>query len=31
MQVKNGKIIKAVAFLDGIEFEDILKRIPLNK
>ena len=31
MQFKNGKIIKVVAFLDGIEFGDIMKRIPDRK
>ena len=27
MQVKNGKIVKVIAFLDGIEFADIMNRI----
>ncbi|MET0463930.1 MAG: nuclear transport factor 2 family protein [Chitinophagaceae bacterium] len=30
MQMKNGRIINVVAFLDGIRFNDILKRIPVN-
>ena len=30
MQLKNGKIIKVVAFLDGIEFADIMSRIPIR-
>eukprot|EP01035_Chromulina_nebulosa_P040618 gene40618-54919_t len=28
MQMDKGKIIKVVAFLDGIEFADIMKRLP---
>lgn len=31
MQMKNGKITKVVAFLDGIEFADIMKRISVPK
>jgi ketosteroid isomerase-like protein len=30
MQVKNGKIVKVIAFLDGIEFADIMNRISLS-
>ncbi|MDM1293953.1 nuclear transport factor 2 family protein [Sphingobacterium sp. N143] len=30
MHMKGGKIIKVVAFLDGIEFEDIMKRIKID-
>jgi ketosteroid isomerase-like protein len=31
MQMKNGKIIKVIAFLDGIEFADIMNRISVTK
>lgn len=31
MQVKNGKIVKVIAFLDGIEFADIMNRISVTK
>jgi hypothetical protein len=31
MQVKNRKIIKVIAFLDDIEFADIMDRINVNK
>jgi ketosteroid isomerase-like protein len=27
MELKNGKIIKAVAYLDGIEFQDIMTHL----
>lgn len=30
MKMKNGKITEVVAFLDGIEFTDIMKRIQVN-
>ncbi len=30
MKMKNGKITHVVAFLDGLEFSDIMKRIPVN-
>ncbi|WP_390451185.1 nuclear transport factor 2 family protein [Chryseobacterium sp. Alg-005] len=30
MKMKNGKITEVVAFLDGIEFSDIMKRIQTN-
>jgi ketosteroid isomerase-like protein len=30
MQVKDGKIVRALAFLDGIEFADILRRIKVS-
>ncbi|MBO9566987.1 MAG: nuclear transport factor 2 family protein [Niastella sp.] len=30
MQMKAGKITNVIAFLDGIKFDDILKRIPLK-
>ncbi len=30
MKMKNGKITEVVAFLDGIEFADIMKRIQVN-
>lgn len=28
MELKNGKIVKVIAFLDGIEFADIMSRLP---
>lgn len=28
MELKNGKIIRVIAFLDGIEFADIMSRLP---
>ena len=31
MQVKNGKIVKVIAFLDGIEFAAIMNRISITK
>jgi ketosteroid isomerase-like protein len=31
MEVKNGKIVTVIAFLDGIEFAEIFKRISINK
>lgn len=31
MQIKNGKIARVIAFLDGIEFADIFKRISVNE
>lgn len=30
MKMKNGKITEVVAFLDGIEFSDVMKRIQVN-
>jgi hypothetical protein len=30
MQLKEGKITNVIAFLDGIKFDDILRRIPLQ-
>jgi len=30
MEMRNGKIFKVVAFLDGIEFADLMKRIPVD-
>lgn len=30
MQMKNGKIVKVDAFLDGIQFADVMQRIPGN-
>lgn len=30
MKMKNGKITHVTAFLDGLEFSDIMKRIPVN-
>jgi uncharacterized protein len=27
MELRNGKIIRAVAYLDGIEFQDIMTRL----
>lgn len=31
MELKNDKIVRVTAFLDGIEFADIMKRIHINK
>lgn len=31
MQMQNGRIIKVDAFLDGIQFADIMKRIPVQE
>ncbi|WP_225871044.1 nuclear transport factor 2 family protein [Pedobacter frigiditerrae] len=31
MEIKNKKIVRVVAFLDGIEFADIMRRIPDRK